>query len=72
MRSQAVITVAFSSSVREMGRITTWEGAIRGGSTRPSSSEWVMITAPIRRVDTPHDVVQQYSSPPLAEAKRIS
>ena len=55
-----------------MGMRTTWVGAILGGSTRPSSSEWVMITAPISRVETPHEVVQQYSSVPDGPANLIS
>ena len=55
-----------------MGMRTTWVGAILGGSTRPSSSEWVMITAPISRVETPHEVVQQYSSVPDGLANLIS
>ena len=41
-----------------MGTITTWIGASEGGNTSPLSSEWVMISAPIRRVDTPHEVAQ--------------
>ena len=69
---QAVSTASFSSGVRWMGRSTTWVGAIRGGRTRPSSSEWVMITAPINRVETPHEVVQQYSSVPDGPANLIS
>ena len=51
-----------------MGTITVWIGATAGGSTRPLSSEWVMMTAPISRVETPHEVVQQNSSAPLALA----
>ena len=31
---------------------------MRGGRISPLSSPWVMITPPISRVDTPHDVVQ--------------
>ena len=38
--------------------MTTWYGATLGGSMRPLSSPWVMITPPMSRVDTPHDVVQ--------------
>ena len=41
-----------------MGIITTSMGARAGGNTSPLSSEWVMISAPIRRVDTPQEVAQ--------------
>ena len=33
-------------------------GAIWGGQRRPSSSPWVMMTAPMSRVVMPHDVPQ--------------
>ena len=46
---------AFTSST------TTCTGAIRGGNRRPFSSPWAMISPPIMRVDTPHDVCQTYS-----------
>ena len=48
-------TVVFQSP-RGIGTITTWCGAMRGGRTRPLSSPWVMITPPMSRVETPHDV----------------
>ena len=48
----------------EIGMITALTGAILGGITSPSSSECVIITAPIVRVETPQLVVQQYSSSP--------
>jgi hypothetical protein len=32
----------------------------------PSSSAWVMIIEPTRRVDTPHDVVHACCSTPLS------
>ena len=44
--------------------MTTWIGASRGGSTRPWSSQCVMIRPPISRVDTPQLVAQAYSSLP--------
>ena len=52
----AAVTSA-ACSPRPIGTITTWYGASRGGSTRPLSSPWVMITAPIIRVVMPNDVV---------------
>ena len=39
-------------------------GASFGGNTRPVSSEWVMMSAPMRRVDVPQLVAQAYSSLP--------
>ena len=50
---------AFSSTpglCMATGTITTWMGAIFGGSTRPLSSPWTIITAPIIRVETPQEV----------------
>ena len=38
------------------GMMTTWMGAMRGGSTRPLLSPWVMMMPPIMRVDTPQEV----------------
>mmetsp|Transcript_18280 Transcript_18280/g.26684 ORF Transcript_18280/g.26684 Transcript_18280/m.26684 type:complete len:215 (+) Transcript_18280:236-880(+) len=38
-----------------IGTMTTCTGATFGGKTRPASSECVIINAPMRRVDTPHD-----------------
>ena len=49
-------TVSFQVP-RGIGTITTWKGAMAGGRIKPLSSPCVMITPPIRRVDTPHDVV---------------
>ena len=43
----ASTTLARSSSLLKIGTITTWMGASFGGSTRPSSSECVMISPPI-------------------------
>ena len=45
------------SSSRSIGRITICCGAIAGGTRRPSSSPWVMMTPPIIRVETPQLVV---------------
>src|SRR5580704_6120046 len=45
-----------------MGTSTVFTGASFGGSTRPLSSEWLMIRPPIRRVLTPQlDYVWQTS-----------
>ena len=41
--------------------IITWSGAIFGGKTRPWSSPWTIITAPIIRFDAPQDVWYAYS-----------
>ena len=62
MRSTASVTAVRSSSLRQIGTTTTWTGARRGGTTRPSSSECAMIKAPIKRVEEPHEVVQAYAS----------
>ena len=48
--SQASVTPGLWAA---MGSTTTWMGARRGGRRRPRSSPWVMMMAPIRRVDTP-------------------
>ena len=40
------------------GTITAFTGATFGGSTRPLSSEWVMISPPMSRVLTPQLVCQ--------------
>ena len=45
---------------------TTWVAASRGGTRSPSSSPWAMISPPIIRVDTPHDVVQPAAAVPSA------
>ena len=52
------ITASRVSSFGVTGNITIWLGATFGGMTTPSSSPCAMISVPIRRVDTPHDVVQ--------------
>lgn len=49
------------------GSITTCAGARRGGSTSPSSSEWVITMPPISLVETPQLVVHAYSCEPLSE-----
>ena len=42
--------------------MTTWYGARRGGRISPWSSPCTMMIAPMKRVDRPHDVVQQCCS----------
>ena len=67
-RMPAALTVSSSSSAFSVtpglwlatGMTTSWMGAMRGGRTRPSLSPWVMMIAPIRRVDTPHEVCSMY------------
>ena len=49
------------SSPLNIGTITTCIGASFGGKTNPKSSECDMISAPINRVDTPHDDAHAYS-----------
>ena len=51
--------------------MTIWVGATRGGSIRPSSSPWAMITVPMSRVLTPQLVVQASSSLPWRERNWI-
>ena len=48
------------------GRSRPGRGASRGGSTRPLSSPWAMMTAPIMRVDMPQDVVWHSSCRPAS------
>ena len=55
------IALFTASSFPVIGTITTWIGASFGGSTRPLSSPCAMISAPIRRVETPHEVAHTYS-----------
>ena len=43
-----------------IGTMTICVGAIFGGSTSPLSSECIIISAPIMRVVTPHEVCQTY------------
>ena len=54
------MTASLASSTPSLcwatGMMITWVGAMRGGSTRPLLSPWVMITPPMRRVDTPQEV----------------
>ena len=59
-------------SFLKIGTMTTWIGASLGGSTKPSSSECAMISAPIRRVLTPHEVPHTYSSLPSLLANLTS
>ena len=57
--SRALSSAAFSSTPGlccAMGTITTWTGATAGGSTRPLSSPWVMMMAPMIREDIPQEV----------------
>ena len=49
------------STIERLMKAEGLTGAIRGGRISPSSSECVMMTAPIRRVETPQLVVQAYS-----------
>ena len=44
----------------------------RWGRTRPLSSEWLMMSAPIRRVDTPHEVAHTSSCWPSLLVKVTS
>ena len=54
----------FSSSLFQIGTMTTCSGARRGGKLTPLSSPWAITRAPIRRVLTPHDVDQTCSQVP--------
>jgi len=60
--SCCMILSTFSSIFRScslflyIGTITTCKGARVGGRTRPLSSECDMMSAPINRVETPHEV----------------
>ena len=40
--------------------MTTCTGAIAGGRIRPSSSPWVMMMAPIKRLEAPQEVWNGY------------
>ena len=51
-----MVFAAMDSSF-EMGRITAFTGAIRGGTTKPSSSECVIMSAPMLLVESPQLVV---------------
>ena len=46
----------FSSECCATGTTTTCTGAMAGGRTRPLSSPWHIMTAPIRRVVQPQEV----------------
>ena len=48
-------------SFLKIGTMTTSIGARRGGRTRPLSSECAMMSAPIRRVETPQEVAHTWS-----------
>ena len=53
---EAATSAAFSATPGlwgAMGTTTTCQGAMAGGRIRPSSSPWVMMMAPTRRVETP-------------------
>ena len=52
--------------------MTNCIGANFGGNTRPKSSEWVMIKAPIKRVDTPQEVAQTCLCSPSLSANLTS
>ena len=41
-------------------------GPLTGGNRNPSSSPWLMISAPMRRVDAPHEVCHAKSRPPVS------
>lgn len=62
--------VAFSPL--RIGTTTTCTGAMAGGSTRPASSECVMTSAPISRVETPQLVAHTSSRVPSAVWKNTS
>ena len=47
-------------------RTTTCTWATFGGTRRPASSPWHMMSPPIIRVVVPHEVVQQCSSVPVS------
>ena len=53
---------ARSASFLPSGQMTTCVGASRGGTTSPLSSEWVMMSPPMSRVETPQLVAQANSS----------
>ena len=60
------------SSFGVTGRMTICWGATRGGRTRPSSSAWAMMRVPMRRVETPHEVVWACSTVPSRPVKVMS
>ena len=56
--SQASMIASRESSLGVTGIMITCCEATRGGQMRPSSSECAMMSVPMRRVETPHEVVQ--------------
>ncbi len=69
--SQYSSRAASLSLSRSIGSITTCCGASAGGTRRPSSSPWVMISAPTIRVETPQLVVWASCWPPSRSWKRM-
>ncbi len=55
-----------------MGSTTTWWGASFGGMMRPLSSPCVMMIAPMKRVERPHDVVKAYACSLFTSLKVMS
>jgi len=51
-------TTGARSSPLPITTITTWVTASFGGTTSPESSEWVITSPPISRVEAPHEVCQ--------------
>ncbi len=64
-------TAAFSESDFQMGTITAWTGASRGGSLRPESSPWTIMAAPTRRVETPQLVCWTNCCSLFSSRKRV-
>ena len=63
MPMEAASSCAFSSTPglwAATGMMTTCTGAIAGGRIRPSSSPWVMMMAPIKRLEAPQEVWNGY------------
>lgn len=56
--SQASMMASRESSFGVTGMMMTCCEAMRGGQMSPSSSECAMMSVPMRRVETPHEVVQ--------------
>ena len=72
MRVTTSLTVALSASLRQIGTITTWYGATRGGKISPELSPCTIITPPMVRVLSPQLVVAQYLRCPSASRYCIS
>mmetsp|Transcript_6106 Transcript_6106/g.19152 ORF Transcript_6106/g.19152 Transcript_6106/m.19152 type:complete len:396 (+) Transcript_6106:168-1355(+) len=68
----ASTAAASAGSLAANGTITTCKGAMRGGKTRPASSECDMTRAPIRRVVIPQLVAHTCSRPLSLVWKRTS